>query len=129
MNLRLRRAAAADFRAYAGRDPDPDYAEDWFGYVVEGAGGPVGIGVLSLDRYGRFWAWTDAKEPLPAALVHRAALRMLAALREAGAREVHCYRDDALPTSEGWLKRLGFRPAPEILTPRDKPVWVCDLTR
>lgn len=126
---RLRRATAADFRAWATRDPDPEWTEEWFGYVVERDGAVIAIGVVSLDRYGRFWAWTDMREPVAAVTAHRGARMVLRALRQAGAGTIHCFRDGRLPTSERWLLRLGFRPAPEIETPRDKPVWICDLTK
>ena len=88
----LRQASAADVRAYTtGHAVDPAWApffRDWRGYVAERDGRPLGLGVVSLDREGRVWAWVNIREQLPAAMVHRNAAKMLALLRQAGAEEV-----------------------------------------
>ena len=126
--IRLRDASPEDFRAYAGRDPDPTWHVDWAGKLVERDGEVIGIGVVSEDPYGRLWAWTHSREPLPAIVVHRNTKAMLAKLRRAGADAVHCYRNEDIPGSERWLRRLGFVPAPELGDEGGKMVWRCTLS-
>jgi len=111
----LRLATAADFRGYAGRDPDPDWCAQWYGFVAERGGAAVGLGVISRDGQGRVWVWCDVREPLAAPFLHRAA----------GVTVLHAYCSDAIPSARRWLTRLGFRPDPTMPPLAGRAVWTC----
>lgn len=141
MPLSLRPASEDDFYAWAGRLPDPQWHRCWEGVMVERDGRPVAIGVISLDFYGRLWAWSDFREKLPAVTIHRNVLDLLHEIKKRGVNFVHCYRNEDAPGSEKWLRRLGFVPAPDmseappeienampdIGNPAHKLVWKCTL--
>jgi hypothetical protein len=48
--------------------------------------------------------------PLSAFTVHRAAYRIIAALREVGEEALYVQCDGSVPDAEKWLHRLGFAP-------------------
>lgn len=82
----------------------------------------VGIGALHFAG-PLLWATVDIDPCLKgrAALLHRLALRTVA-MAEAMGEPVHVTRDPNEPTSERWLRRLGFRPTGEVV--HDREVWV-----
>lgn len=128
MSLSLRPASALDFLNWAGRDPDAAWHAQWQGVLAERDGKPIAIAIISRDPYGRIWAWTELREPLPPAFLHRSALECMDEMRRRGITIIHCYRNEELPGSEKWLRRLGFVPAPEVGGPYDKLAWRCALT-
>lgn len=121
----VRLAVADDLHRYARRDL-PEWCIEWAGYVAEQNDEIVAIGLLCWDKWGRVWAWYDCRVRLPAFTMHRLAKRTIGHLREIGVPALHAYRDEAVPNSELWLRRLGFRLAPPLpFSPL--PVWVCRL--
>lgn len=124
----LRPATADDLRAIAGKDPDPAWCAQWFGFTAEADGKIAGIGITSRDMYGRCWVWVEVLEPLSALFLHRIVRTSMVELRKAGIGALHAYCSASIPTAEGWLTRLGFRPDPSLpCHPDGRPVWKCDL--
>ena len=125
-NRRPRVATAADFRAFLGREPPPI----WTGLVAEDeAGEIVAAGAVIWDEYGRAWGSYSTRQPLLAVTMHRAARRMLAALKAVEEPALYTFCSQSIPGAEKWLRRLGFEPAPKLTTDPEHPVWVCDLSR
>jgi hypothetical protein len=116
---RPRLATAADFEAFFHREPPPV----WTGLVTEEDGEIVGAGIVQWDDYGRAWGSYSARKPLPVVTMHRAALRMLAALEAVEEPVLYVGRDQRVPGSEAWLQRLGFVRVPEMDTDPNFPVW------
>lgn len=128
--IRLRRVRADDLRAYTGEDMPAELSSmEPAGWVAERDGRMIGLGAVAWDHYYRAWGWVSTREPLSAVVLHRHACRMLAMLREAGEPALYVFRDVNCATSERWLRRLGFVPAPELNGTQPLPVWKCDLTR
>lgn len=101
-------ASADDFRRfYDGMDPPAI----WLG-VTDGKT----FGSVVWDAEGRAWAFVDKRGRTSAVKMHRAARRVLAALREAGEKELRAFCDDT-PEARRWLERLGFE--------NDGGVWIC----
>ena len=123
----VREATRADFRAYLhGQDFPPEWCvDDPIGYVADDDGVIVGVGLISRDKEGRWWAWMRADEPLSAASLHRRALSLLdVALSLAGC--VYAFCDERQPGAAAWLNRLGFHPDRMMLHPTgdERMAWV-----
>lgn len=82
----------------------------------------VGVGALHFAG-PLLWATVDIDPSLKgrATLLHRLALRSVA-MAEAMGETLHVTRDPNEPTSERWLRRLGFRPTGEFY--EDREIWV-----
>jgi hypothetical protein len=116
---RPRLASKDDFCRFYGREPPPI----WFGLAYEEHGEIVGMGIVHHDTLGRAWGSLDAKNPLPALLMHRTAKRALAALREAGEPILYVGCNRKLPNAEKWLRRLGFSIDPDLHNDGDIRHW------
>lgn len=126
MNPTVRLATADDLRRYAGRNP-PEWCVEWCGYVAERDGEIVALGMVFWDKWGRTWGLYDFRERQSPFLMHRLARETIAHLRRIGVTTLHAFCDDRVPKADLWLKRLGFRLAPE-LPPDPTPVWICTLS-
>lgn len=124
MNLRL--ATLDDFRAYTGREPGPPWCEQWFGFIGEEDGRMIGLGIISRDEHGRIWGWVENREPVSPFMLHRAVKSVIGGLQRSGVTSLHAYCSQSIGGAEKWLRRLGFRPEPDLTTDPNHPVWVCE---
>lgn len=108
-----RLASEADFRRFHGREA-PGI---WLGMID----GDRAFGSVVWDDKGRAWGFVDVRGPVSAVTLHRGAKRLLAALAQAGEREVRVFCDTTTPGAERWLRRLGFAPAE---THEGREVWL-----
>jgi hypothetical protein len=123
MTVRTRPATADDFRRFVGGDPPPI----WLGLVAEENGEIVGAGVVFWDELGRAWGSYSARRALPPVTMHRAARRVLAALEAVGEPALYTFCSRTIVGAQKWLRRLGFKPLPELTTDPNHPVWVCTI--
>ena len=79
------------------------------------------LGFVRWDEDGHAWAMFDAKPPCPAA-VHKRALKMIGALKQAGVTEIYAEVDPSRPEAMGWIKHFGFEPV-ENVTGQMFGVW------
>lgn len=100
----VRPATDADFQAFVGRKPP----EIWLGMMAEREGRIVAMGVIAWNEDGKASGYFDAKERVSPLTIHKTALRMLAALKEAGEPVVFAGCDDMKVGARRWLKMLGF---------------------
>lgn len=105
----IRPATDQDWQALVDH-PLPDI---WVGLVSEDRLRVHGIGAAYLGKDGRWWVFFN-REPgvRMKKTAHRAAKRLLWALRDAGI-VVRALPDCRIPGAELWLRRLGFRPTGE----------------
>ena len=130
--LVLRRATADDFLAFFGRPPP---TEIWFAVAACRGDELVAIGSVfwfwnarsASNHVLQAWAYIDEKEPMPAVVKHRIALRALAILRAEGETAIYSCCNSSIDGAERWLRRLGFLPAPEWAIGNEM-VWRCDLS-
>lgn len=112
-------ASADDFRRFFGREPP----EIWFGLMAIEGEEIVGMGIVRHDEYGRAWGSLTLRKRLLPLLMHRTALRVLAALSEAEEPCILTFCDTAIAGAEKWLQRLGFLPVPELTVDPNYPTW------
>ncbi|WP_442582515.1 hypothetical protein ACSBOB_11460 [Mesorhizobium sp. ASY16-5R] len=63
-----------------------------------------------MNPHGAACGFFDRRQPVSAFTVHRAAYRIMAALREVGEEALYVQCDGSIPGAERWLRRLGFAP-------------------
>lgn len=123
----VRRVTRQDLQELAAEMPEEWCVADPAGYAVERDGELVATGQVTFDQHHRAWAWLNKKCPVPAAIMHRCALRMLGFLREVDEPCIYIICDLATPGAERWARRLGFVPD-EMLTHPLGPVYRCDIS-
>jgi hypothetical protein len=63
------------------------------------------FGVVAWNQWGKACAFFDRRQPVSAFTIHRAAYRIMAALREVGEEALYVQCDGSVPDAEKWLRR------------------------
>lgn len=119
------RPTVADDLPHFFEDPLPWRIRAMTGVVN---GEPVGIGGVAFPPGGgvlAFAAFDDEARRFPVAM-HRAGLRLMRELREAGVTSVRTLPEANIAAAERWLERLGFRPTDRI---DDMVIWTWHSSR
>jgi hypothetical protein len=103
-----------DFLSFYSREPPPI----WIGICVKRSRRIIAFGLVVWNEHGAACGFVDRRQPVSAFTVHRAAYRILAALREVGEESLYVQCDGSIPDAEKWLRRLGFAPMEN-----DPTVW------
>ena len=110
-----RLASQADFVRFYGIDPPAE----WFGVLGERDGVILGMGSVVWDKWGRPWLFFNrGRSAVSAVAMHRLAKWVMRDLRTTFDENiVHAFCDQTISGAENWLRRLGFKPAPEMEGP------------
>jgi len=102
----VRLAGDAEYTAFFGKPPPPI----WTGMCAIREGRVVAFGAVAWDLEGYLpRGCFDAKEKVSPFVMHKAALKMIDALRQAGEEVLYVGCEDR-PEAIKWVKRLGFEP-------------------
>lgn len=111
-------ATPLDFVSFYKREPPAI----WIGLCVKRGRRVVAFGLVVWNDHGAACGFFDRRLPVSPFVVHRAAYRILAALREVGEEALYVQCDGSVPDAEKWLCRLGFEPMEN-----DPTVWRLEL--
>ncbi len=111
-------ATPYDFKSYFGIDP-PDV---WTAIVGKQGRQIVGMGGVIYDDWGRAFGFLDVNVR-PSFTIHRAAIRFLKAMKQAGEPVIYTLCDTSVSDrAEAWLKKLGFAPD-EVMQATGQNIW------
>jgi hypothetical protein len=99
-------ATDQDFLAFYGESPP----EVWLGMAYKEQDRVLGMGTVIWNEHGCALGFVDRRRPVSAFAMHRAVLKVFAALKAAGEPAVYVMCDRRFPKAEYWLRRLGFIP-------------------
>ena len=94
-----------DFLSFYRREPPAT----WIGLCVKRGRRVVAFGLVVWNDHGAACGFFDRRQPVSAFTIHRAAYRILAALREVGEEALYCNATEAFPMRKngcaGWASR------------------------
>jgi hypothetical protein len=122
--ISVRPATAEDIASYGGAGL-PSWCIEWRGWAYEAKGEVLALGSICWDSYGQAMCFFEAKDAVPAIVMHRTAVKALRWLRETDTRRVLTACDESRPRAAEWLRRLGFRPTAIDVPGFDTVVWEC----
>lgn len=114
-------ASPDDFRAFFGIAPPPL----WLAMCCRDETGVKGIAGVIYSEDGTAVGFMDKRGDLPAAALHRAALRFLTVMRRVGEPHIVTYCDETIPRAAAWLKRLGFQETERVVDNKRVWLWRC----
>jgi hypothetical protein len=94
--MTLTPATPLDFRSFYRREPPPA----WMGLCVKRGRRIVAFGLVVWKEHGAACGYFDHRQPVSAFVVHRAAYRILATLREVGEEALYVQCADGLRADE-----------------------------
>ena len=111
-------ATPLDFMSFYKREPPAI----WIGLCEKVGSRVTAFGIVVWNDHGAACGFVDRRQPVSAFTIHRAAYRILAALREVGEEALYVQCDGSIPDAEKWLRHLGFAPMEN-----DPTVWRLEL--
>jgi hypothetical protein len=94
-----------------------------FGYAARKGDLTVAIGGITIDDENRVWAFLDFKPGHRGGYMFKWFLKLLERAREDGIQTIWTSRDRAIPSSERFIRRAGFKLSEEQMEGHEIWVW------